>query len=310
MLSSSTMSIFSMALVTPMFLLQDNFDVFDDAEVLGPRATKCQKEPPDKPSIHHCDADSDCDAESRASALAGSGWPMWPSPWHFAMLAAMGVAEAAVSIIALLRCVHRRRSGHCQGAESSTSRAEADLRCSSSTVCDESRCQSADVDGSTLEEEVEQLVAENKALRKVVNAAWLGNNIDIWDFEKKKMQNDDVSEAMSDKSTCDDQQASLPSSFSIADPEDLEDEGEDFMGFEDMEGQGQTRDDSTSEGTKDSSPCGSCNPPSMDLRDDMDLRDEGEDEDDKLIRIMQWQMATGKWQNEDDKLIQTMFARW
>lgn len=41
-----------------------------------------------------------------------------------------------------------------------------------------------------------------------------------------------------------------------------------------------------------------------------DLRDEEGGEDEEMIRLMQRQLATGKWQNENQDLIRVMLARW
>jgi len=221
------------------------------------------------------------------------------SMWHCAGLAAVGLVEVGVSIMLLLGCVYRRSNRCFQAGESPHNmRVEASCRC-------------AMVNGVTLQEEV---VTENKALRRVLNAAWLGTDIDIWDFEKRKMQSNDSSEVLSDHSTCDDMHTSV-SSFSISDPSDVSDEDEDFIGFDakQMERQNRTKlinirdlmlDENESDDMQDDSPSASLIPSSI------DLRDQDEEDQEEVIRAMASQVATGKWQNEDENLIRVMFARW
>jgi len=291
MTGSASMSMFSIALVMQVFWLRDKVEVLHEVMVSN-LVTEYRADPSGKCGL--CEpTDADAGAQDAGNRTAGgsgvvdTGWqyeaPLLtsiatahPATWQYVGLAAVGFAESCVSIIMLLSWVYRRSKPRCMTAESLTG---------NSTHCTGERCPNAEMQGAALETRLEQLVAENNALRTVVNAAWLGNNIDILDFEKRKqMQADDSSEVLSDGSTCDDNLASSPFSFSISDSTNVSDDDED-------------RHEETS---------------SEDMQDDsssIDLRDEDEEQE-ALIRRMKLQMATGKWQNEDENLIRVMCTRW
>lgn len=296
-----------------MFWLRDKVDVLHDVMVTS-LSTECRADPSEKFAMRDlagADAGTE-EAGNRTSAgsdVIDTGWQYEApsitsasaahhSTWQYVGLAAVGFAESCVSIILLLSCVYRRSKACCAKAESPAV---------SSTDCVGESCPYAEIQSAALEMRLEQLVAENKALRTVVNAAWLGNNIDILDFEKRKqMQSDDSSEVLSDGSTCDDM-ASSPFSFSISDSTNVSDDDEDLTDSSAQQMERHRRPTGTniwdirSEETS-----------SEDMQDDsssIDLRDEDEEQE-ELIRRMEWQMATGKWQNEDENLIRVMCTRW
>jgi len=296
---SYTLSMFGMALLTPVFWYR-SADLHDAHAVEEAAACIPIGRPDLEPSSSRSTgAEFTPPADTRLTPPADTTIAAEPvSVWWKVALAAVAAIEVATSIALSMKYLHERKKRSFHGG-----------------VCPESSTGGTEEGESRhLHEKMEKLVDENRALRNVVNAVWRGDNIDILDFEVQQVKSEHGSKVTSDESTLHDAQALTPSSISGS-------MGSSMGSFDKVEEfrqkHGQTRASGAqvwdlasedSESTCDDENFGSS---SVDaLSSNATDACDSEDEDERLTRLMQWQMAAGMWKDEDEQLTRVMLAQW